>query len=328
VVQQAANVPGVHDAAVSMSIPTTLDWLGTNVLVEGQPDVDGSQQPSARVQSVTPGYFKTLRIPLRRGREFTEHDNTPGAMPAVIINESFARRFWPEYPLGTNPVGRHLREGMDRTGWMEIVGIVADVHEGDLASNSGSEFYVPTLVHPPQTAYLAVRTQGDPLQFADAIRNRVVAIDRNQPVSDIKTMEAVLNATLGERRLSMMLLGSFAAVALILTVIGMYGVIAYSVVQRRQEVGIRRALGAQQADILQLVLTQGLALALLGIGIGAAGALALTRVMKNLLFQVSATDPATFLGIALLFVFVALAASYIPARYAARIDPVAALRVG
>ncbi|MBV8895428.1 MAG: ABC transporter permease [Acidobacteriaceae bacterium] len=326
--RRAGNVPGVRDAAVAMSIPTTLDWLGTNVLIEGQAAVDASQQGSARVQSVTPGYFRTLKIPLRRGREFTEYDNTPGAPGVVVINESFARRFWPTYPLGVNPVGQHLGEGLDRTGWMEIVGIVGDVHEGDLARESGSEFYVPTIVHSPQTAYLAVRTQGDPLGFASAMRSEVAAIDSNQPVSDVRTMEAVLDATLGERRLTMLLLGSFAAVAVILAVVGMYGVIAYSVAQRTQEVGIRRALGAQQGDILQLVLMQGLGLALAGIVMGVGGGLALTRVMKSLLFQVSATDPATFVGIALLFVVVALVASYLPARKAARIDPMNALRAG
>lgn len=327
-VQRAANVSGVRDAAVGMSIPTILDWLGTNVLVEGQPDVEPSRQPSVRVQSVTPGYFRTLKIPLRHGRLFTEYDDALDAPPVVVINESFARRFWPEYPLGLDPVGQHLREGMDRTGWMEIVGIVGDVHEGDLARESGSEFYIPTAVHAPQTAYLAVRTAGDPLAFASVLRNEVVAIDGNQPVSDIRTMEAVLEATLGERRLTTLLLGSFAAVAVILAVVGIYGIIAYSVVQRTQEVGIRRALGAQQSDIFQLVLTQGVALALAGTAIGVGGAFALTRVMANLLFHVSPTDPATFSGIALLFLAVALAASYFPARYAARIDPMAALRVG
>jgi predicted permease len=290
--------------------------------------VNASRQPSARIQSVTPGYFRTLKIPLRRGREFTDYDNVPGSPPAVVINESFARRFWPAYPLGINPVGQHLREGMDRTGWMEIVGIVGDVHEADLAEESGSEFYVPTVVHAPQSAYLLARTRGDPLRFVQVIRNLVTAVDRNQPVSDIRTMETALDTTLGQRRLTMLLLGSFAMVAVILAVIGMYGVIAYSVVQRQQEIGVRRALGAQQSDILGLVLRQGAALAFAGIVIGVSGAFALTRVMKNLLFSVSATDPATFFGITLLLLIVAVAASYIPARYAARIDPMAALRVG
>lgn len=326
--QRAATVPGVRDAAVGMSIPTISDWLGTNVLIEGQPVVEGSKQPSVRVQSITPGYFRALKIPLRRGREFTKRDNAPGAPGVAIISESFARRFWPEYPLGLNPVGQHLREGMDRTRWLEIVGIVANVHEWGLAIDAGTEFYIPTIVHPLQRAYLIARTQGNPLQLAGALRKQVLAIDQNQPVSDIRTMEAVLDATLGERRLTTLLLGTFAAIAVILAVIGIYGVIAYSVVQRTQEVGIRRALGAQQSDILQLVLSQGLGLAIGGIAIGMGGAFALTRIMKSLLFHVSATDPATFFEIGLLFVAVALAASYIPARSAARIDPMAALRVG
>jgi predicted permease len=327
-VYRAKETPGVQDATVMMSLPTTRDWLGTNVLVKGQPVVDGSKQPTARVQSITPGYFRTLKIPLRRGREFAPRDNAAGAQPAVIINESFAHRFWPAYPLGGNPVGQHLREGLDHTDWMQIVGVVADVHENGLAVEPGPEFYVPTVVHPPQTAYLVVRTARNPLQLANAIRKQVLAIDSEQPVSDIKTMDEVLDATLGQRRLTMVLLGSFAGMALLLAVIGLYGVIAYSVSQRTQELGIRRALGAQQGDILRLVMSQALGLTLAGIMIGIAGAFALTRVMRNLLFQVSATDPVTFVGIAFLFLLVALIAGYVPARRAAQIDPMAALRIG
>ena len=166
------------------------------------------------------------------------------------------------------------------------------------------------------------------MSFGNSIRQRVLAVDRDQPVSDVKTMESVFEATLGQRRLTMLLLGMFAGVALLLATVGIYGVVAYSVAQRTQEVGIRRALGAQQGDILRLILGQGLGTVLAGIAIGLGGALALTRVMKNLLFHVNATDPVTFVGIALLFVVVALAGSYIPARRAARIDPMAALRVG
>jgi hypothetical protein len=179
------------------------------------------------VQSITPGYFRTLKIPLRRGREFTLRDNAAGARPAVIINESFARRFWPAYPRGDDPVGQHLREGIDHTDWTEIVGIAADVHETDLAAESGPEFYVPTMVHPPQTAYLVVRTERDPLRLVNAIRSQVLAIDSDQPVSDIKTMDEVLEATLGQRRMTVALLGSFAGMSLLLAVIGMYGAIAY-----------------------------------------------------------------------------------------------------
>jgi predicted permease len=328
-VRRVEGAPGVESAAVAMSLPTIAEWLGTNVSAEGQPPDDGdAKSPSARLQSVTPDYFRTLQIPLRRGREFTARDTAPDAPAAVIINESFARRFWPTYPRGRSPVGQHMREGIDRTGWIEIVGIVADVREGDLTAPVEPEFYVPTVIHAPQTAYLAVRTASDTLSLASTIRKQILAIDGSQPVSDIKTMDQVLEAALGQRRLTMWLLGSFAGVALLLAIIGMYGVIAYSVARRTQEVGIRRALGAQQADILRLVLRQGLALALAGVAVGIAGAFALTRVMQGLLFQVTATDPATFIGIAILFLIAALAASYIPARRAARIDPMAALRIG
>jgi ABC-type antimicrobial peptide transport system permease subunit len=211
---------------------------------------------------------------------------------------------------------------------MEIVGIVADIHEGGLANNAVPEFYLPSVVHPPQTAYLVLRTRANPLHYAGAIRKAVLAVDRDQPISDIKTMESVLTSNFGQRRLTMWLLGSFAGMALLLAIVGMYGIIAYSVARRTQEVGIRRALGAQQTDILSPILGQGLALALAGVAIGIGGAFALTRVMKGLLFHVTATDPATFAGIAILFIVVALAASYIPAHRAARIDPMVALRIG
>ncbi len=326
-VQRVQALPGVRGAAMTMSLPTTT-WIRTNInRIEGQPAPDENDPLFAVIQSITPGYFRTLGIPLIRGREFTARDNTPGAPPAVIVNENLARRIWPNYPSGVNPVGLHLGEGYDKAvGWLQVAGIAANIHEGGLASDTTPEFYVPCIVHPPQTAYLVLRTHGNPLSFAESVRQQVLAIDPDQPVSDIKTMQSVLDATLGQRRLTMWLLGTFAAVALLLAVIGIYGVIAYSVAQRTQEVGIRRALGAQQSDILRLVVAQGFALSLGGVALGIAGAFALTRVMKNLLFHVSATDPATFAGIAVLFLLVALAASYIPARRAARIDPMAALR--
>ncbi len=327
-VRRAEAIPGVLNATVAMTMPTTSGWLGTNVLVEGQPVVDGSLQPTARLQSITPGYFRTLRIPLRRGREFTERDNNSSGRSAVIINESFARRFWPAYPLGLSPVGQHLQEGVDHTGPLEIVGIVANVHEAALTADMGPEFYVPNAVHPPQTAYLALRTAGAPLLFSRAVRNAVFAVDSNQPVSDIRTMDGILETTFGQRRLTTILLGTFAAMAFLLSLVGMYGVIAYSVGQRTHEVGIRRALGAQQRDILQLVLTQGLALALAGVTLGIGAAYLLANILKNLLFEVSATDPMTFIVTGVLFVLVALAATLIPARRATQVDPMTALRMG
>jgi putative ABC transport system permease protein len=317
---------GVESAALAMLLPTTA-WIRTNIMsVEGKPDLDPGEDASyAIVQSTTPEYFRTLGIPLKRGREFTERDNAISSPTVMMVNETLARRLWPD----VNPIGLHVKEGYDKAlGWIEVVGVVADIHEGGLGSDAVAEFYLPMAKHPPQTAFVVARTRSDPMSFGNTIRERVLAVDHDQPVSDVRTMESVFEATLGQRRLTMLLLGMFATVALLLATVGIYGVVAYSVAQRTQEVGIRRALGAQQSDILRLILGQSLGMVLAGIAIGIGGAFALTRVMKNLLFHINATDPATFVGIALLFIVVALAGSYIPARRAARIDPMAALRVG
>jgi hypothetical protein len=283
--ERVEAVPGVRGATVAMSLPTTV-WIRTNITrIESRPAPDENDPLMAVIQSITPGYFQTLHIPLRRGREFTIRENSPGAPPSVVINETLARRLWPDYPNGPNPVGRHISEGFDKKiGWLQIVGVAADVHEGGLAASAVPEFYVPCAVHPPQSAYVTVRTPGDPLRFANAVR--------------------------------------------LLALIGIYGSIAYSVSQRTQELGIRRALGAQAFHILRPVMMQGLGLSLVGIAVGIAGAYALTRVMKNLLFEISATDPIVFAGASVLFLAVALLASYIPARRATQIDPMTALRVG
>jgi putative ABC transport system permease protein len=320
-------LPGVSAAGIALSLPTTAN-LGTDVDVEGQPHLAPAQQPIAQLQSVTPGYFRAMGIPLLRGREFNDRDNRPGGPPVVIINESFARRFWPQYPRGLDPVGQHMGEGADRIRSAEIVGIVGNVHERALAVDPQPEFYVPTAVHAPQTAYLAVRTFSDPLSLANSIRAQVSAIDRDQAVSEVRSMEAVLDIAAGQRRLTAVLLGLFAAVALLLALIGIYGITAYSVTQRTQEVGIRRALGADEGDILRLVLGQSLTIALAGVIAGSAAAVALTRVLKDFLFQVSSTDPVVFIGIAALFIAIASLASLIPARRAVRVDPMTALRIG
>jgi len=186
--------------------------------------------------------------------------------------------------------------------------------------------YLPTLFRPQQTVDLGVRTSGNPMGMVAAVRAQVAAVDRDQPVSDIQTMEQVIDESLGQRRLTLLLLALFAGVALALAMLGIYGAIAYSVLQRTQELGIRRALGAQHADILRLVLRQGLTLAVAGVALGCGGAFALTRLMKTLLFQMNTADPATYLAVALLFVAVALIASYVPARRASKVDPMAALR--
>jgi putative ABC transport system permease protein len=323
-VRRVESVHGVRSAAVALTLPMT-GFSGTAVQIVGQPSVKLNERPIAIVQNTTPGFFSTMGIPLRRGRDFTTHD-TQSAPLVVIINESLARRFWPTYPNGPDPVGQHLVTGVSAGG--QIIGIAADVRQAGLAVDTRPGLYRPCAQVAPQSAMLAVRTEGDPLWFVSAIRGQVLAIDRDQPITAVKTMDNVVEESEGQRRSIMVLLGLFAGAALLLAVIGIYGVIAYSVAQRTKEVGIRRALGAQQDDILRLVLGQALGLTLAGAVLGIGGAFALTRVMKSLLFQVSATDPLTFAGITVLLILVALAASYIPARRATRIDPTVALRFG
>jgi putative ABC transport system permease protein len=276
--------------------------------------------------TVTPGYFRTLGIPLRRGRDFSAQDKAD-SQRVTVIDESLARQFWPGYPSGENPVGKRLFIGGINPKPAEIVGVAADVRQNLEGNAWPGTVYVAFAQGAPQSAMFAVRTERDPLGFTRAVREQVRALDRDQPIAGVRTMDALVEAQVGERHLLMILLESFAGVALLLAMVGIYGVIAYSVAQRTQEVGIRRALGARPSDILWLIIKQGFGLVLAGIILGLGGAFALTRIMKAVLFHTNATDPATFIGIALLFLLVALAASYIPARRAARIDPMAALRV-
>jgi putative ABC transport system permease protein len=323
--RRVALLPGVRNAAAALSLPMTA-YPGTPVQDAAQPRLKLNERLIAKIFPVTPTYFQTLVIPLERGRVFNEHD-TPEAARVAVIDESLARRFWPGYPDGQNPVGQRLLIGGVNAKPAEIVGVVRNIHQSlDSRAEWRESVYVPFAQNPAPFALMAVRTTSDPLAFTRAIREQVLSLDRNQPVGEVLTMEDRIEAEVGQRRLLVVLLGAFALAALLLAVLGIYGVIAYSVVQRNQEMGIRRALGARESDILRLVIGQGCALALAGIAIGLVGAMGLTRVLTNQLFDVSPTDPVTFASIASLFLVVALGASYIPARRATRIDPIAALR--
>jgi putative ABC transport system permease protein len=323
-VERVQSVPGVSGVTVTRTLPMTAR-IATPVAVAELPAVDLKDRPPAQMQTITPGYFQTLGIALRRGRAFNDTDKPDSGGTPLIINESLARLFWPAYPRGQDPVGQHILIGNGKSG-CEIVGVVADVHERGLDASAMPELYLPLADNPVQTAALVVRTKGDPHRFVNSVRAQVLAIDRDQAVSNVKTMDEMIESSVGQRRLTLVLLGSFAGTAFLLAIIGIYGVVSYSVAQRTKEMGIRRALGAQRGDILRLILGQGLGLALGGVAIGVAGAFALTRVMTTLLFHVDATDPATFVSIPLVFVAVALVASYIPARRATRIEPLIALR--
>ena len=322
-VERVEALPGVDDASVTLTLPTT-GWAGAPIRIAGRPELLLNQRPIAIVQQISPDYFRTLQIPLMRGRAFSKGDNAT-APGVVIINESLVRRFWPQYPRGENPLGQRLLVGSSHQP-LEIVGIAADIHQEGRDTEPTPGFYLPNAQQPPQAAILVLRTKSDPASFAAPVRRQVLALDRNQPISDVKTLSAVLDASETQRRLMFSLLGAFSLVATLLAVLGLYSVISYSVVERTREIAIRQALGAQRGSILALVLRQGLGLALGGVVFGIAGAAGLTRLLSSMLFGVKAIDPVTFVLAATLFLIVALAASYIPARRAAAVEPMAALR--
>jgi putative ABC transport system permease protein len=317
-------LPGVRGAAATFTLPMMI-FPQTPVQLANQPLLPLNQRPLAAIEDVTNDYFHTLDVPLKRGRGFSDRDRASAPFTA-IINESLARLLWPAYPDGLDPVGQRILIGA-RADRVEIVGIIVDMHQ-ILEKNPVPAVFRPFDQYPVGSAGFMVRTEGDPRQLVHAVRDQVLAMDRDQPISAVQTMEDLIEAEGGQRRAILVLLGGFAGAALLLAVIGIYGVIAYSVAQRTQEVGIRRALGAQDADILRLVVGQGLAVALAGVVLGMGGALASARFMTSLLFRTSGADPVMFAAVALLFLVIACAASYIPARKAARLDPMAALRSG
>jgi putative ABC transport system permease protein len=272
---------------------------------------------------VTPGFFATLGIPLLKGRDFTadDHAQAPGV---VIISEALARRCWP----GEDALGKRLREEGASNPWVSVVGVAADVKYRGLPNNPNADpdVYFPLLQRPNNNLSLAVRTAAEPANLTATIRQELQKLDPNLPVYNVMTMAQQVARQTTQARFSAWLLGIFGALALALAAVGIYGVMSYLVTQHTREIGIRMALGAQARDVLKLVVGQGLALTLIGVGVGLIGALALTRLMKTLLFGVSATDPLTFAVIALLLVGIALLACWIPARRATKVDPVIALQ--
>jgi putative ABC transport system permease protein len=317
-------LPGVQSAAAVFPLPMSGDEIRTSFQIEGRP-VAKAEEPHTSIRVVTPNYFSTMRIPLLQGRDFTDRDEEKST-PVLIINEAFARQFFP----GENPIGKHVEAGIS-TGssqkpMREIVGVVGNVKFQDLTSEWTQESYIPYAQLPFGSVTIVARSAKDPEGLAKPIASAVQSLDKDLPAYAPKTVEQYLNGTIAVPRFNTFLLAIFAGLAMILTAVGLYGVISYTVAQRTHEIGIRMALGAQPGDMLRLVISQGMRLALFGVGLGLVAALALTRFLSSLLFGVSSTDPVSFASVVALLFAVVFLACYIPARRAMRVDPMVALR--
>jgi putative ABC transport system permease protein len=317
VLERVGGLPGIESVAAASDPPLTDGGLG-GLEIEGRP-TPGGMMLTATGSSVSPSYFQALRIPLISGRNFTSHDD--GSAPKVaIVDRIFARRFFGQ----DDPVGHRIRI-IDGT-WHSIIGVVPSTRYLPLTTEPSPEFYTCYLQRPTYSMTLIVRSTSDPASLAAAVRNKVQEVDPNQSVDDVATMEARFSQAVAPQRFNALVLAIFAGMAVILAAVGVYGVMAYSVSRRRHEIGIRRALGAQQQDVMRLILGRGLSLVVFGMILGIAGALALTRFLSSLLYGVTSRDPATFIVVSLFLAGVALIAGYIPARRAAKVDPMVALR--
>jgi putative ABC transport system permease protein len=316
--QHLQSIPGVEAAAISTALPV-LPTHGAPARFEGEPEVDIGRRTVVLIESISPDYPKAMRMPLVAGRAFNELDDAQST-PVVMVNQATARRFWPNQ----DPLGKLVWIG--RFPPCQVVGVLGDIKNDSLASPTQPEVFFPYPQLASPMLYVSIRSSMDPHSLVSALRAQIVAVNRGQPISDVQTMDERLELASAQTRSMMLLIGVFSATALILALVGIYGVIAYSVAQRTQELGIRIALGASSADIFRLVIGNGLRLAVAGTIIGLLASFALTRLMASLLFQTSATDPITFVGSALVFAAVAALASYLPARRAMRINPTDALR--
>jgi putative ABC transport system permease protein len=322
VLSRMQSLPGVQAVGSVYPLPLSGAEEGRGFSIEGRASNPG-QIFSAGPRCFNGDYFKVMGIALLRGRELTERDNADSPR-VLVINEAMAKAFWPD----DDPIGKRL--AFDRTNgtpnWREIVGIAKDVKHVSLDETARPEMYIPFDQFPMFFQTIVLRTTGDPLSLVAAARSEVLAVNKDQPISNVHTMEELVSNSIAERRFNMLLLSIFAIVALLLSAVGIYGVMSYSVAQRTHELGLRMALGAQSSHVVALVVRQGMTLALIGVGIGLVASFALTRIMSSLLYGVSATDTLTFSVIALLLASVALLACYLPARRATKVDPMVALR--
>ncbi len=314
--RRVAELSGVSGVGLVTELPLTGQSADVPFKVDGHVE---REPANADIRSVNDGYFRVMRIPLLRGRSFSEAEVQENAK-TVVISDSLARRYF----AGEDPLGKYLALDLVSKEPFEIVGVVGDVHHRGLDVEAKATIYVPSL----RTGWsnLVIRTATNPLNLVAAVRKEVAAIDPNQPVADVRTMEQWLSESVAQPRFRTVLLGAFSALGLLLSMVGIYGVLLYSVTQRTKELGIRLALGAKGCNILWLVIGRGMGLGLVGIGCGITLGLALTQLMRTLLFEVKPTDPLTIGAAALLIALVILVASWIPARRAIKIDPITALR--
>jgi putative ABC transport system permease protein len=328
VIPAIARVPGIIAAGGTSVMPFGGSWSTGSFDIEGYQPPENQPGPWGDIRIVSPSFFETLRIPLLRGRCLTDEDRA-GTQDVAVIDQEFVRRYWPN----ENPIGKRFTFGppdgvtdTTQNEWIEVVGVVGHTaHEG-LDADARIQLYLSYRQTAIPSMQVAVRTRGNPERYVNLVRDAVRSVDPDQPIANVAQMEELLSRSVGQRRLSMMLLSLFSGIALVLASIGIYGVMSYSVTQRARELGVRIALGADRTDVLRLVLRQGMGLAVLGIGIGLGAALALTRLIESQLYGVTATDPATFALVAGVLATTALLANLIPAIRATRLDPAVVLR--
>ena len=320
--ERVRNLPGVEAASATATVPLSGDTWGRSITVESFPVLPVGQAPIIQHTVVTPGYFRTMGIPLLAGRDFNDADAND-SLDVTIIDERLAREYWPN----ESPIGKRVRFGPpeDNEPWHTIVGVAGSVRDQRVQEDTRKSVYLPHQKIPVGGLALVTRTTANPEDLAAAIRREVAQLDPDLPVS-ASTMEEVVAESIWQPRLYATLFGAFAGGALLLALIGIYGVMAFLVQTRTHEIGVRMALGATTRDVFKLIVGRGMKLTAVGVLIGVGGAIALTRLMHSLLFNTSATDPVTFILISLLLSFAAFLACYLPARRAAKVDPLVALR--
>jgi putative ABC transport system permease protein len=310
----------VQSASLVRGLPFSGNGGTVQIVLPDREPPEKGKEPEVMFNSAMPNYFETIGIPLLKGRLFSNEDqaNTPYV---IVINQTMARRFWPN----DEPLGKQVKV-VEGAAVATVIGVVGDAKHFFLNEEQRPQMYDAYSQDPGLFATAVIRSSVEPLSLAEPVRQAIWKVDADQPMWKIRTVEFLVNRSTADRKFLMALMGIFATLALLLTIIGLYGVISYLVNQRTQEIGIRMALGAQMRDIMRMVLKQGMVLVLSGVGLGLAAAWLLTRLMTTLLYQVSATDPLTFASISLLLIAVALVACYVPARRATRVDPLTALR--